>query len=177
MYLAVRTASDPDSIIPAVRAQVRAVDKDQPIEDLRTMDQLLADSIAPRRFHMLLLGVFAALGLALAAIGIYGVVSYSVVERTQEIGIRIALGARAPDVLRQALRQGIPPAMIGLAAGLVGAAALTRLLVSLLYGVTPTDPLTFAAVSALLAGVALLAAYLPARRATRVDPVQALRYE
>jgi putative ABC transport system permease protein len=141
------------------------------------MEQLLADSVALRRFSMLLLGVFAGVAVALAGVGIYGVISYTVGQRTREIGIRIALGARPRDVLRLVLGRGLGLAGAGIALGLAGGLAVTRVISSLLFGVGARDPLTFASVAALLAAVALLACLAPARRATRVDPMVALRYE
>jgi putative ABC transport system permease protein len=169
--------SDPARLGSAIRAQVRAIDKDQPVGDIGAMDQILADSMAGRRFSMLLLALFAAAALVLAAVGIYGVVSYSVAQRTSEIGIRMALGAQRSDVLRMVFGQGFTLVLAGIGAGLIAAAGSTRLLASLLFGVSPTDWLTFAAVSAILAVVALAASYVPVRRATRVDPLVALRYE
>lgn len=178
MALVVRTtAADPLSIAPAVRREVQAVDKDQPVYDIKTMDSLLAKSIASNRLAVWLLGLFAALALLLASIGIYGVIAYSVTQRTREIGIRMALGARPRDVLRLVVGQGMMLTFIGIGLGLVGAFALTRVMASLLFSVSPTDPVTFAAISALLAVVALLACYIPARRATKVDPMVALRHE
>lgn len=177
MSLAVRTSSDPMSLLPAVQAQISAVFKDVPAFDVRTMEQRLADSLASRRFSMVLLGLFAALALILAVVGIYGVVSYAVTQRTHEIGVRMALGASRGSVLVMVIRNGLVLTALGVTLGLAGASALTRLLASLLYDVKPTDPLTFGAVALLLVGVALLATYLPARRATKVDPMVALRYE
>ena len=177
MDLAIRTASDPTGIVNAVRAQVAASDPEQPVYDVSTMEQRLAESLSPRRFNMLLLGTLALLALMLAGVGIYGVMSYSVVQRTHEVGVRMALGARGGDVLRMVVGQGMKLAAVGVVVGLVAALALTRVIASLLYGVGPTDLVTFASVSLLLLTVAFLATYVPARRATKVDPMVALRYE
>jgi predicted permease len=177
MQLAVRTAVDPDSIVSAVRAQVRHVDPDQPLYHVATLQQVLSESLAPRRFNMLLLGIFAGIALALATIGIYGVMAFSVTERTHEIGIRMALGAKRSDVLGMVVRQGLKLALIGMALGVAGAWALTSFLASFLFGVAPRDPATFVLVSLALVAVSILACYIPARRATRVDPMVALRYE
>ena len=177
MSLLVRSAVDPASLTSAVRAAVATIDKDQPIFNVHTMQQLVDDSISTRRLTLVLLGIFSSLALILAAIGIYGVMAYTVALRTQEIGIRIALGAQRQDVLRLILGQGARIAFLGVAIGLAAAAALARLLSSLLFSVSATDPLTFAAVAVLLVAVALLACYIPARRALRVDPIIALRYE
>jgi len=173
----IRTTSDPARLISIARAKVRELDRDVPISNVNTMEQLVAQSVAQRRFGMFLLGTFALLALLLAAIGIYGVVSYSVTQRTQEIGVRMALGASATDVLKMVLRNGMSLALIGVGLGLVGAFGLTRLMSRLLFEVTPTDVTTFALVSVGLISVALLACYLPARRAMKVDPLEALRYE
>jgi putative ABC transport system permease protein len=173
----VRAVGDSLNLAAAVRRQALAIDPDQPVFNMRTMERRLAESIAPRRFQMMLFGVFAAVALALAAVGIYGVIAHSVSLRTHEIGIRMALGAKPRDVLRMVVAQGMRLALVGLAIGLTGAFALTRVMASLLFSVSPADPATFASVSALLAGVAFLATYLPARRATRVDPMTALRHE
>jgi len=177
MTFAVRGAGPPEQQAAAARAEIWSVDKDQPVYNVRSMEGLLAGSLSERRFTALLLGVFAALALFLAAVGIYGVISYLITQRTREIGIRIALGAQGRDVLRLVLGQGLAPALAGVALGLAGAAALSRLMSGLLYGVSAADPLTFAGVSLLLSGVAFLACYIPARRATRVDPLVALRHE
>ncbi|HEX6047399.1 MAG TPA: FtsX-like permease family protein, partial [Pyrinomonadaceae bacterium] len=171
------TTSDPKRLISIARAKVRELDRDVPISNVNTMEELVAHSVAQRRFGMFLLGVFAVLALLLAAIGIYGVVSYSVTQRTQEIGVRMALGANATDVLKMVLRNGMSLALIGVGLGLVGAFGLTRLMARLLFEVTPTDVTTFTLVALALIGVALLACYLPARRAMKVDPLEALRYE
>jgi putative ABC transport system permease protein len=177
MTIVVRTASDPLSLVPAARNQVMAVDKDQPISNIHTMEELLAISVSQRRFNMLLLITFAVVALALASVGIYGVMSYTVAERTHEIGLRMALGAQRRDVIRLVISQGMMLAGIGVGIGLVCAFAMTRMMSSLLFGVGATDPLTYALIAALLSSVALLACYLPARRATKVDPMVALRYE
>ena len=175
--LAVRAKGDPGSLAGAVRNAVWSVDKNQPISNVATMDRVIATSMAQRRFAMTLFSIFAGLALVLAAVGLYGVLAHSVSTRTNEIGVRIALGAQGSDILRLVVNQGLFLTALGIAIGLAGAAGLTRFLQSQLFGVAPTDPVTFAAVPALLAAVALLACYVPARRATRVDPMVALRYE
>ena len=172
-----RTTGNPQRLISIVRAKVRELDRDVPISNVNTMEQLVAQSVAQRRFGMFLVGIFAALALVLAVIGIYGVVSYSVAQRTNEIGVRMALGASATDVLKMVLKNGMTLALIGVGLGLAGAFAATRLMASLLFEVKPTDVATFAIVSVGLIFVALLACYLPARRAMKVDPLVALRYE
>lgn len=177
MNLAVRTSVDPKSTLGAIQAAIREVDKDQPVYQIQTIDELIRDSVGTRRFALTILILFAALALVLAVSGIYGVISYSVTQRTQEIGIRMALGASARDVLRLVLGQFLRLTVVGVALGLIGAYALTRLMTSLLFGVTATDITTFVLVSIALSLVALVACLVPARRATRVDPLVALRYE
>ncbi|MGH9766169.1 MAG: ABC transporter permease, partial [Blastocatellia bacterium] len=177
LTLAVRTAGDPAQMLNAVRNEIRNVDPDQAVFEVATMEGLLAESIAKRRFVMLLLAVFAALALALAAIGIYGVMAYTVAQRTQEIGIRMALGAQAGDVLRLVVGQGMRLALGGVVIGLVAAFGLTRLMSTLLFGVSATDHLTFVLIVAMLLVVAMLACWIPARRASKVDPMVALRCE
>ncbi|HMD06825.1 MAG TPA: ABC transporter permease [Candidatus Acidoferrum sp.] len=177
MYLAVRTSLEPASVTSAIRQEVFAIDKGLPLYDVRTMDQLLANSVVQPRLNLTLLVAFASIALVLAAVGIYGVMAYTVTQRTHEIGIRMALGAQREDVLKQVLREGAQLAAVGLALGLVGSLAASRLIATLLFGVRPTDPLTFAAVAVILASVALAACYIPAQRATRVDPLTALRYQ
>jgi putative ABC transport system permease protein len=177
MALMIRSSSGTAGIASAVRNEVLALDKNQPVYSIRTLDTVLSESVAAPRFRTWLLGVFAGLALMLAAVGIYGVISYAVSQRTQEIGIRMALGAQAGDVLKLVVKGGMTLALIGVAVGLAGAFALTRLMTSLLFGIKPTDVMTFAMVSAGLIVVALLATFIPARRATKVDPLVALRYE
>src|SRR6185295_5328397 len=177
MTLLVRTTTDPASIVAAVRQAVWSIDPNQPIADVKTLDQIVSDSIAQPRLNMLLMTLFGGLALLLSAVGIYGLLSYAVTQRTQELGIRMALGANVADVLKLVLRQGMTLAIVGEAIGLVGAFALTRLMRGLLFGVTPNDATTFVIVAGVLAVVALLACYIPARRATKVDPLIALRYE
>jgi putative ABC transport system permease protein len=173
----VRADGDPLSLTRAARSAIQAVDKDQPVAWLTTLDQVLAGSVSSRRGLMFLLGVFAVIAVMLAAVGIYGVISHSVSQRTREIGIRMALGARPVDVLKLIVSQGLALVIVGVGAGLVGAMALTRVLSSLLFGVNATDAVTFVCVSLILIVVALLACYVPARRATKVDPCVALRCE
>ena len=177
MTLVVRTASDPASLTDAVKNRIKAVDKDQPVSSVATMESYVSRSVAGRRFSMVLLMGFAAVALLLAAVGVYGVMSYTVAERTREIGIRVALGARRTDIFKLVVGQAARLTVLGLAAGLTGAFALTRLMEGLLFGVTATDPLIFVTVPFVLAAVALVASYIPARRATKVDPMIALRYE
>jgi putative ABC transport system permease protein len=174
MTLVVRTAGDPASLAPAVRREVLAVDKEQPLFNVQTMEEAVSKTMATRRVSVIVFSFFAGTALLLAAIGIYGVMAYSVSQRTQEIGIRMALGAQTGDVLRMVVRQGMTLTLIGVVAGLGGALALTRILANLLFGVGATDPATFTAISLLLTFVALLACYLPARRAAKLNPVIAL---
>lgn len=176
-YLVVRASMNPTNLTPAIREQIWDLDKDMPIANVATMDQLLAESVAQPRFRTLLLGIFAALALVLASVGIYGVISYSVTQRTHEIGIRMALGAQARDVMTLVIRQGMGLALIGVALGLAASFALTRVMESLLFEVSTSDQATFTGVAALLIAVAVLACWIPARRASRVDPMAALRCE
>jgi putative ABC transport system permease protein len=176
MALAVRVAN-PENLGPAIRGQVKAVDHDQPVIDVRPMTEVISRSVWQPRLYAILFGVFAAVAVALASVGVYGVMAYSVSERTREIGIRVALGAQRHDVLKLVVAQGLTLALIGAGIGLAGALALTRLMQSLLFEVSATDPITFAGLAALLTFVAMLACYLPARRATKVDPIVALRCE
>ena len=175
--LALRTSVDPLSLTNAVREKVWSLDRNIPIANVQTMEQLVHSAVVQPRFNTILLGIFALVALTLGAVGIYGVISFTVGQRTQEIGIRMALGARAGDILRLVVRRGLGLALTGMAAGIAGAVAVSRLLTTLLFEVSPTDPLTFVVVTLLLATVALLACYIPARRATKVDPLIALRYE
>jgi Acidobacterial duplicated orphan permease len=177
MTLVVHTSSDPKSLIAAVRSEIHEMDKDQAVYNIVTMEQLLADSISLRRFSMLLLMIFAGVALMLAGVGIYGVISYSVTQRTHEIGVRMALGASRRDIIRLVVRQGMTMTLAGVGIGLVATFALTRVMESLLFGVSATDPATFIIISVVLTCVALGACFVPARRATRVDPMVALRYE
>src|SRR2546428_4552771 len=176
LSVVVRAQVSPSALIPAMRQSVRTLNPELPI-NFRTLDQVFSSSLDQRRFSLVIFAVFGAVALLLAAMGIYGVTSYAVAQRTQEIGIRMALGAQMSDVVKLVLRNGMILALIGVAIGLLGAFALTRLMASLLFGVTPTDATAFAAVAASLTVIALLACYIPARRATKVDPLVALRYE
>jgi putative ABC transport system permease protein len=177
LNLVVRTETDPASATASLRGVIKELDPDQMVWQTRTLDQLVASSVAGRRFNLLLLGIFASVALVLAALGIYGVMAYSVTRRTHEFGVRLALGAQVSDVLRLVLKKGMALALAGITIGLVISLPLTRLMASLLFGVTPTDLPTYFAISAGLLVVALIACYVPARRATKVDPLTALRYE
>jgi putative ABC transport system permease protein len=177
LTVVLRTAIAPEGLSAAVRNEIWAVDKDQPVPEIKSMEKYLSAAVSQKRFNMLLLGIFAGVALILASVGIYGVMSYTVSQRTHEIGIRMALGARQSDVLRLIVGQGMLLALIGVASGLAGAFTLTRLLSTLLFGVSATDPATFALISILLCGVAFLASYIPARRAIKIDPMVALRHE
>jgi len=177
MSIAARTEGNPNAMAQSIKQEIWKVDPQLPVSRVETMDEMTAGSFAARRFNMSLLTLFAGLALVLAAIGIYGVMSYAVTQRTQEIGIRMALGARTSDVLRIVLRNGMTLILIGIALGLGGAFVLTRLMVTLLFGVTPTDAFTIGLVSMVLIVVAFIACFIPARRATKVDPLVALRYE
>jgi putative ABC transport system permease protein len=177
LTVVVRTSGDPAALMPAIRNEVRALDGTVTISQVQTMEQAVADATAQPLFYLLLLGTFAGVALVLAAVGIYGVVSYSVSRRTHEIGIRMALGAKRSDVLKLVTGQGMILALVGTAVGAAGALPLARLISSLLYGVHPTDPVTFGVVAGVLTAVALLACYIPARRAAKVDPIVALRNE
>jgi ABC-type antimicrobial peptide transport system permease subunit len=173
----VRTGADPLGVVTAVRGAVLEAGHDQPVYGVRSMEQIVSASIADRRFSMLLLGIFAGLALLLAAVGIYGVISYTVAQRTREIGIRMVLGASQADVLKVVVAQGMLPVLAGVAIGLAASFGLTRLMAGMLYGVNAGDPVTFIGVALVLAVVALVATLVPARRAARVAPVVALRYE
>jgi putative ABC transport system permease protein len=177
MTLVVRTQGDPASVAAAAGREIQSIDPDQPLSDVRTMNQLLAESVGRARFSATLLAVFACVALIIATVGVYGVMSYAVTQRTHEIGVRVALGAQMRDVLRLVVVQGMAQVLVGVGVGLAGAFALTRLLRGLLFGVSTTDPLIFVGVAAVLSLVALVACYVPARRATNVDPMVALRYE
>ncbi len=177
MTVILKGSSDPNQMVAAVRDQVKAIDPDQPIYAVRTMDEIRAESVAPERLNLTLLSIFAGIALVLAVVGIYGVMSYTVTQRTREIGIRMAIGAQRSDVFKMVIGQGMTLALIGVVLGLAGAFGLTRLMSTMLFGVEPTDPATFAGIAVLLICVALVACYIPGRRATKVDPVVSLRYE
>jgi len=173
----IRTKSDPMSVAAAVRKEIQAIDPDQPVAAVKPMTLLVNESVASQRYRTTLLALFAALAMVLAATGIYGVMSYTVAQRTHEIGVRMALGARQSDVLELVVRQGMILALVGVALGLIGAFALTRVMATLLFQVKARDPITFVIVAALLIAVAFVACFVPALRATKVDPLVALRYE
>ena len=175
--LAVHTNSSPEKFVPAIRELVRKLDPDQPITDIATMEERLSQSLSQPRFSALLLGLFAVIALLLASVGIYGVISYSVTQRTHEIGVRMALGASSRDILKLIVSQGMGLTLIGVGCGICAALLLTSFLSSMLFEVSSFDPVTYVVVSLLLIFVAFLACYIPARRATRVDPMAALRYE
>jgi putative ABC transport system permease protein len=175
--IAIRTPGDPLRSAPLIRRLVAAIDPTQPAFDIQTMEQVLADSIAPRRFNLFLLAAFACAAVLLAALGVYGVIAYSVAQRTHEIGVRMALGAKHGDVVGMVVRQGMTVALFGIFAGAAAALGLTRLMGGLLYGVQPNDPATFASMAAAMTIAALAACWAPARRASLVDPVAALRSE
>jgi predicted permease len=177
LYIVARTASDPSQMVAPFAAQVKAIDPEIPVYSVSPMRERLAGSLAQKRFSMLLLGLFAGVALALAAVGIYGVMAYMVAQRTREIGIRMALGAESRNLISLIVKQGMTIAAVGVAAGVAGALALTRFMSSMLYGVSAADPVTLVLVSGALAAIALLACAVPALRATRVDPIVALRYE
>jgi putative ABC transport system permease protein len=177
MTLVLRTEGDPASFVGGVRREINSIDPDLALADIKTMNQLMSESLGRSRYRGVLLGIFATVALALAAVGIYGVIAYAVSRRTREIGIRIALGARKLDIFRMVVGHGMTLSLIGVAIGVVASLMLTRYLASLLYGVSSTDPTTFTSVVLLLITVALLACSIPARRATRVDPMNALRHE
>ena len=175
--LVMRTANDPHTEVSALRSVVHNLDSNQPLVNIRTMDENISTSVSEPRFRTLLLGIFAASALLLSMVGLYGLMAYSVSQRVHEIGIRMALGAQQEDVLRMIIGQGLKLVLIGVVVGLFGALALSRILARFLYGVTATDPMTFIAVAVILILVAIAACYIPARRAMRVDPMVALRYE
>ena len=175
--LLVRTASAPLAMLPAIEKQVWEIDKDQPVHDADSMESVLREWTSQRRFTMAVLAAFAGVALVLAGVGLYSVLAYSVSLRTREIGVRVAVGADPRSVARLVVGQGLALTLIGIAVGLAGAFALTRLMASLVFGVSATDPVTFAAVALLLVAVAVAASYLPARRAARIDPMEALRAE
>jgi putative ABC transport system permease protein len=174
-FIVVRTSGDPENLISAIRRELRSVDPSLAIAQIRTMDDIIGESLSQRRFNTILLGLFAFVAIALAAVGIYGVMSYSVTQRTREMGIRMALGAKQSDVTRLVISSAAKFALIGVVIGVVIAAISSRLISSLLFGVTATDPMTFVATALLLAAVTLLASYIPSRRAASTDPIAALR--
>jgi predicted permease len=177
MSVVMKTTTPPESLVAAVRQEVRAIDPNLPVSNIGSLEKIISESISQPRFYMLLLGIFATVALLLAAIGIFGVLSYAVSQRTREIGIRMALGAPGRTVVSLIVRQAMILVVSGVAAGTIAALFVSQTMTKMLFSVTPTDPITFAGVAAVLVGVALFASYLPARRATRVDPIVALRAE
>ncbi|HSE37166.1 MAG TPA: FtsX-like permease family protein [Blastocatellia bacterium] len=177
MTIVVRTKVEPRSLAQAAQDTVRSLDRNLPVSNVVTMGQVIADSLWQPRFNLQLIGFFASVALALAAIGLYGVMSYSIAQRTHELGLRMSLGAQRGDVIKLVLSQGIKLTLLGLTLGLLASAALTRLMSNLLFGVSATDPTTFAAITLVLIGVAVIACLVPAHLATKVDPMEALRYE
>jgi len=177
MSVVLRTTVEPATLAATVRQTAQEVDRAQPVSNIRTMENLVSDAVTQPRFNLILLGIFGAIALVLSASGIYGVMAYTVTQRTHEIGIRMALGAGSGDVLRMVMKQGLRLAVTGIGCGLLASFLLTRYLASLLFSVSATDPLTFAAVAVFLAAVALVACFVPARRAAKTDPMVALRYE
>ncbi len=175
--MVIRTRNDPLRLAGTIRKEILALDSDQPVSNIRSLDQVVASSLAGRRLTLTLLGIFAVVALGLAVIGLYGVMAYMVSQRTQEIGIRMALGAQRADVLKLIVRNGLMLTLVGVAIGATGSLALSRILTSQLYQVKATDPAVLGGVALLLMSVAFLASWLPARRAARVDPMIALRYE
>jgi putative ABC transport system permease protein len=177
LSLIVRTAVSPESIVPSLREKVRVLDKDLPLVDVKTLDEYVSDSLSQSRFQTILLGSFAGLALILTAVGLYGVISYSVSQRNHEIGVRLALGAQRGDILRLVVRQGLVLSLVGVGFGLIASFGVTRVMSTLLFEIRTTDPATFLVIPAVLIAVALAASYIPARKAMNVDPVLALRYE
>jgi ABC-type antimicrobial peptide transport system permease subunit len=177
MSIVARTVVDPQSLVPTLTKTVQSLDRDLPLLHIKTLDQYVAESVEDTRFETVLLGAFAAMALLLTCVGLYGVISYSVVQQTREMGIRLALGADRDAILGMVIRNGLLLSGIGVAIGLAASFLVTRLIASLLYDVSPLDPVTFLAVSVLLIALSALASYVPARRASRVDPIVALRYE
>ncbi len=177
MTLIVRTSIEPQNLAAAVRETVRAVDRSLPVSNVELMEQVIADALWQQRFNLQVLGLFATLALGLAAVGLYGVMSYAVAQRTHEVGLRMALGARRRDVLKLVIGQGMKLALLGVMLGLLASMALTRLMTRMLFEVSATDFKTFAVIALVLVFIALVACWIPARRATKVDPMVALRYE
>jgi putative ABC transport system permease protein len=177
MTLVVRTSTNPAAIVPSIQQTVWSIDKNLPVSDVITMDQVIAEKVAEPRFYVFILSIFSCIALVLGAVGVYGVISYSVARHTHEIGVRMALGAERSHIFRMVVKQGMRMAALGATLGILGSLGLMQLLRALLFGVQPTDPLTFGIATAILGIVALAACYIPARRAMRLDPMSALRYE